>query len=135
MIYPQTVSYALEALCHLARLSPNTNVKVREIAAELDIPEHFLGKVLTQLVRKKLIVSSKGPTGGVALARDPAKCTVQDVFAALDAQDLLEERCVLGMRECSDDNACPFHKEWGRFKRGVQSVAQKTTLAQLSKKM
>ncbi len=133
MIYPQTVTYALEALCHLARLTPDTYVKVKDISSELGIPPHFLGKILTQLVRKKLILSSKGPTGGVALARTPGSVTIYDILKALDAQELLEEKCILGMEECSDSDACPFHKEWGRFKSGVTSVARKTTLKQLAK--
>ncbi|MCP4567446.1 MAG: Rrf2 family transcriptional regulator [FCB group bacterium] len=134
MIYPQTVIYALEALCHLARLSPKAYHKVKDISSELDIPPHFLGKILTQLVRKKLIVSSKGPTGGVALAKAPGRITIQDVLKALDAQDILDDKCILGLEECSDHASCPFHKEWARFKKGIASVAGKTTLKQLAEK-
>ena len=132
MIYPQSVIYALEALCYLARLSPNTVVKVKDISTQTDIPQHFLGKILTQLVRKKLITSSKGPTGGVALARNPRSVTIYDIITALDAQDVLEDKCILGLEECSDHNSCPFHKEWGRFKKGISDISRKTTLKQLA---
>lgn len=132
MVFPQSVTYALEALCHLARSETGTYLKAREISSALDIPEHFLGKVLTQLVRRGLLVSQKGPTGGVALARSPKKITIQDVLDALDAGEALEERCVLGMDDCSDREACPFHDQWGKFKKGVTAAAKKTTLARLA---
>ncbi len=132
MVYPQSVTYALEALCHLARTTPGAYVKAREISSALGIPEHFLGKVLTQLVRRGLLVSHKGPTGGVALAKSPKKITIQNIFEALDAGEALEDRCVLGMNCCSDHDACPFHNQWGRFKQGVAATAKKTTLARLA---
>ncbi len=85
MVYPQSVTYALKALCHLTRTAPRTYVKSREISLNMEIPEHFLGKVLTKLVHHGLLVSQKGPTGGVALARSPKNITIQDVLEALDA--------------------------------------------------
>jgi Rrf2 family protein len=133
MIYSQTISYAIEALGHLASYSPRTFVKVKDIAEELDIPEHFLGKVLSQLVRKKLLVSSKGPTGGISLNKAPDKITLFNIMKALDALDVLEDNCVLGLRQCSDKNCCPFHEESSRFKKGLIMVAKKTTLANLAK--
>ena len=132
MIYPQTVTYALDALCHLARCTPGAYVKVREISADLGIPQHFLGKVMSQLVRKKLLVSSKGPTGGVALKKDPGEVTVADVLSALGASEYLEDKCVLGLGDCSDQNACPFHTDWGEFKSRIGIVARETTLAALA---
>jgi Rrf2 family protein len=132
MVYPQSVTYALEALCHLARTDSGTYLKAREISEEKDIPEHFLGKVLTQLVRRGLLVSQKGPTGGVSLARSAGKITIQDVLDALDANETLDDRCVLGMSTCSDRESCPFHDQWGTFKKGVTAAAKKTTLARLA---
>ena len=132
MIYPQSVTYALEALCRLARTAPGTYLKAREISSELSIPEHFLGKVLTQLVRRGLLVSQKGPTGGVALSKPALEITVQDVLQALDVGEALEDRCVLGMNNCFDRTACPFHDRWAEFKAGVVDTARNTTLARLS---
>ena len=64
MIYPQATSYAIEALAFIAGLEGGTSVKTRQLSEALDIPGQYLGKVMTQLVKKKYISSSKGPTGG-----------------------------------------------------------------------
>ncbi|MCP4704448.1 MAG: Rrf2 family transcriptional regulator [candidate division Zixibacteria bacterium] len=134
MIYPQTVSYAIEALGYMASLELGTFHKVKEIAAELNIPEHFLGKILSQLVRKKLLISSKGPTGGISLGKAPNKISLFNIIAALDALDALEDKCILGLRQCSDKKCCPFHDESKRFKNRIITVAKQTTLAKLAKK-
>ncbi len=134
MIYPQSVSYAIESLSFLAGLKPNTFVKVRSIANELSIPEHYLGKIFTLLVRKKITVSAKGPTGGIALAHDPAKLTLYTILEALDALEQIEENCVLGLSSCSCNESCPFHNEWGKFKEKLSSISRKTTLASLARR-
>ena len=134
MIFPQAVTYALDALSYLVKNSGGSYVKIKQIAEETGIPQHFLGKVMTQLVRKKLIVSSKGPTGGVALIKNPTQITIFDVLQALDAQNLLEDNCILGLWDCSDCDSCPFHDKWGRFKKDVLAVARTTTLAHLARK-
>jgi len=134
MIYPQTVSYAIEALSYLARFSPGTYYKVKDIAMELEIPEHFLGKILSQLVKKKLLISSKGPTGGISLGKTPGEITLYDIIEALDALEVLEDKCILGLRNCSDAGCCPFHDESKKYKKGILVIAKKTTLAMLTKK-
>jgi Rrf2 family protein len=133
MVFPQSVTYALDALCYLVRSEPDTYVKVKVIAEDLNIPEHFLGKVLTQLVRKHIVSSSRGPTGGLTLSENPKRLTVYDVIVALDAQEQLEGRCLLGLEQCSGRDGCPFHAEWSRFNAKIVSVAKKTTLARLAK--
>ncbi|MCP4580500.1 MAG: Rrf2 family transcriptional regulator [candidate division Zixibacteria bacterium] len=133
MLYPRSVTYAIDSLSFLAGYEPNTFIKVKTIASELGIPEHYLGKIFTSLVRKKITISAKGPTGGVALAQDPAKLTLYAILEALDALEQIEENCVLGLNSCSGDESCPFHNEWGQFRDKLSSIARKTTLASLVK--
>ena len=52
MIYYRHTIYSLQALGYLAVLPTNKFVNVKELAHELKIPRHFLGKVLTDLVKK-----------------------------------------------------------------------------------
>lgn len=132
MIYPQTVTYALNALCHLSRNEKGPYVKVRELAMALNIPRHFLGKVLTQLVRKQLLVSSKGPTGGIALARSPDAITIADVLIALDALPSVDNYCILGFAHCEQPHSCPFHDDWSDFQNRIMTSARETTLSALA---
>lgn len=133
MIYPQATSYAIEALAFIAGLEPGTPVKTRQLSEVLDIPEQYLGKVMTQLVKKKYISSSKGPTGGFELTVDPERVTLYRVIASLDSLTPLEEDCVMGFGKCSSDTPCAFHDRWTKFKDQAIAEAQKLTLTDLSK--
>ena len=132
MLYPQATAYAIEALALLSGLKPGTAVKTRQMAQLLEIPEQYLGKVLTQLVKKKYIKSTKGPTGGFMLEVDPNKVTLYRVMAAMDSLTSLEEDCVMGLRQCSEETHCAFHDRWVKFKEQAVAEAQKMTLTELS---
>ena len=133
MLYPQSTAYAIEALGLLAALPPGKSIKVRELAQQLDIPEQYLAKVLSQLVRKKFVNSTKGPTGGFSLAVEPANVTLYRIMAALDSLSKLEDECCMGLRVCSPVTPCAFHDHWLKFKEQVIAKAQQLTLADLSR--
>ncbi len=133
MIYSQSIIYALQALGYMASLPPTSSVKVKELASALDIPEHFLGKVLSHLVKRKFISSTKGPTGGFSLEVDPSRVTLYRIMAALDALTTLEDKCVMGLKECSATTPCAFHDNWTRFKDDTVEKAQRLTLEDLSR--
>lgn len=133
MIYSQSIVYALEALGYLAAFEPNRSMKVKEMAKSLDIPEHYLGKVLTELVRKKFVTSTKGPTGGFQISPSTRKMTIYRILASLDGLTALEDNCVMGLKKCSDDTPCVLHESWSAFKRDAIVKIQNLTLQGLSK--
>jgi Rrf2 family protein len=57
--------YAIQAVMFLAAQPRHQPVFQREISQSLDIPIHFLGKVLQILVKHDLIISHKGINGGL----------------------------------------------------------------------
>ena len=133
MIYPQSTSYAIEALAFISGLDSATPVKTRQLSKILNIPEQYLGKVMTQLAKKKYISSTKGPTGGFVLAVDPDRITLYRIMVSLDSVTPLEENCVMGLSKCSNDTPCAFHERWSKFKEQVISESQKLSLKDLSR--
>lgn len=132
MIYPQATAYAIEALAFMSGLDESKAVKARQLSKILNIPQQYLGKVMTQLVKKKYIKSTKGPTGGFVLAVDPTKVTLYRIMAALDSLTPLEENCVMGLRQCSAETPCAFHEKWVKFKEQAIAEAQNLTLDNLA---
>ena len=132
MIYSQSTVYAVEALGYIASLPQGEAVKAKDIDALVNIPEHFLGKVLSQLVKKKFISSTKGPTGGFTLLVNPNSITLYRILASLDALSNLEDECVMGLKECSNVHPCAFHENWIKFREEAIIRAQKLTLTELS---
>lgn len=132
MIYPQSTVYALESLRYLAGLPRGTLVKTKDIASRLDIPGHFLAKILTDLVRKKYVSSTKGPGGGVKLSVDPKKVTLFKILEVLDGLMNLKDECVMGLKDCSGRESCIFHEPWGGFKKEILARSKQITLADIA---
>ena len=67
-MFSKTCEYALRAMIFIAQKSKaGYKAGIKEIVKEIDAPEHFVAKILQDLVRKGFVQSLKGPTGGFYL--------------------------------------------------------------------
>lgn len=79
-----------------------------EIAEKLDIPLPFTVKILQELARERIILSSKGPKGGFYLNDDCKAKSIHDIVVVIDGEDIFTT-CGIGLKQCSDEHPCPFH--------------------------
>lgn len=106
----QSVGYAATALGYI-EMAGGKPVLVREIAERAGIPQPYLAKIINMLARRRLVVTQRGIGGGVTLARPAHQITLYEVCDALD-DPIVQERCMMGTAECSDERACPCHHFW-----------------------
>jgi len=69
----QTAEYALRAMAWIATNGDGQIVRAHDLSDAVDVPAHYLAKILRRLVVAELLVSHKGPGGGFGLARPPAE--------------------------------------------------------------
>jgi len=105
---------------------------VKQIAAEEEIPSHFLAKILQQLARKGLLRSSKGPTGGFSLRVPADEIRLVDIVEALDGLGEYQ-KCASGLAECSDDMPCALHDSWKALRSRIMDYLGRNTIADLAK--
>jgi Rrf2 family protein len=131
----RSAAYAIRAMTFLAAQPPGKLAGAEEIAASERIPKPFLWKILRTLAQRRLIRSFKGLHGGYELARPPSQVTLQDIVGAADNTDggRLLEGCVLGLPQCSGQNACPLHAKWQEIRAQIAAMLQQVTLADLAK--
>ncbi len=77
--------YAIAALQELGSVEGNRVLKIKEIAANANIPQNFLEQILLELKKQGLLVSIKGAYGGYKLARSLKEITLKDVAVVLEA--------------------------------------------------
>lgn len=130
MIFSRASEYAIQAMLYLAKAAPGSFLQTREVAEKNDIPYYFLAKIVQDLARANLLSSSKGPNGGISLARPPAEIAIIDIIAAVDSTQYLS-RCVIGFPECKPETPCPLHYEWQRIKENIFRVIEDKTLQDL----
>lgn len=125
-----TSEYALRAVIYLGERQGEGTIRVDEIAEALDVPRNYLSKILHALVKQDVLRSTRGPHGGFQLARPAAEISLFDVVSPFD--DIEARRvCLLGRRECSDENPCAIHSHWRGVATRVAAFFRDTTLAQV----
>lgn len=112
----------------------DTNISLNRIAEEQDIPKHFLSKILQLLVKHKLLVSMKGPTGGFSLNRSPDDITLIEVIEAIDGLDMFNQ-CGIGFKRCDDNHPCPIHHEYKKVRARIQDLFEHKTLKELTEEV
>ena len=75
--------YALQALTVLAQHESEV-MKIKDVAAEDELPEKFLEAILLDLKRARIVVSLRGANGGYQLKRPPGKITLGEVIRRID---------------------------------------------------
>ena len=79
-------AYRLEALLELAASSP-ASLTAREIARRRRIPATFLARLLGELAHDGLVVTVRGPRGGVRLGAPPGEIRLADVLRSEACQE------------------------------------------------
>jgi Rrf2 family protein len=123
-----TAEYALRAVVHIAHRRSDAPVRADELARAVDVPRNYLGKILHQLVRARILRSTRGKHGGFRLARAPADLTLLEVASLFDHIEG-RRRCLLGRPECSDLDPCLAHGRWRETSEQVCRFFRETTLA------
>ena len=77
------IIYAIEAVVDIALNSGNGPVQNEEIAKRQGIPKRYLEQTLQILVKKKILVGSRGPKGGYSLAKERRKVMIADIIKSV----------------------------------------------------
>lgn len=85
MKFSAKTEYAAIAMLELAAAyASGEPVRIRQIAAEHQIPARFLVQILLQLKGAGLVASTRGAAGGYQLARPPEEITLAEVLAVIE---------------------------------------------------
>ena len=128
-----TCKYAVRALIYLGKYSKEgSKIGIKKISSDLLIPTPFLGKILQNLVRQKILVSTKGPNGGFGLGRKIEDISLYDIVRIVDGDDFFNN-CLIGMQPCSthenNEKPCPVHGRFGPIRAQLLLFYQETSIA------
>lgn len=123
--------YGIRASIYIASEHENGYIPISNVAKELNLSAHFLTKILQQLTSENLLLSHKGPKGGVKFARDTKDIKLLEIIAAIDGMDLFEE-CALGLEGCGVYKPCPLHDSWTIHRNKLKALFETESLFDLS---
>ena len=128
-VLTQTAEYALRTVLHLAARHDEGLARVSILAAELDIPQNYLSKTLSQLARAGVLSSTRGKRGGFRLARPAARIRLDQVVEPFE--EMGRRHCLLGRSVCSDRTACLAHGAWKGVAEHLATFFRNTTVADI----
>lgn len=132
MLFSRTSQYAIQALIYLAAQPMGRPVLNREIARNLGVPPAYLAKILQGLCRQQLLDSTRGRYGGFCLRAGARRTNLLDIVLLTEGQRV-DRECLLGLKTCGDETACPMHGQWKPIKRKILSYLGRVTLMSLAK--
>lgn len=127
-----TCKYAVRALIYLGKnASEKEKIGIKKIAGDLDIPTPFLGKILQNLVRQKVLISTKGPNGGFALGRKPDTISLYDIVTIVDGEDYFLN-CLISLEPCKkhhdEGRPCAVHGRFSAIREQLIEFYKETTI-------
>ena len=122
----KTSKYAFRILVHMAK-DEKALYSAHQLHKDIDVPERYLRRLLTDLSKNGFIKSTQGRQGGFTFARDISTITLLQIVKAVDGLESLNE-CILGYEKCQFNNSCPMHDVWEETKLKVINTLSKTSL-------
>lgn len=123
----------MRAVLYIARQSlDGKKVGITEVSDALEIPKHYLAKILQQLTGRDVIQSIKGPGGGFFVTEQARKQPLIKVIDVLDGETVFD-KCALGLSECSDAHPCAIHRYIVPFRDAFHSSVRNITIDDLQR--
>ncbi len=103
--------YAARVVLHLACLAPGARVPLADIAKHRMLPLDFVRRIVGDLVKAGILMTSRGSGGGVSLARAASDISLGEVVQATEGSMALNH-CVSDRRVCPLAAGCPVQSVW-----------------------
>ena len=125
--------YATRALLDLALHHDEEPVLLRDIARRQQIPLRYLEHLVTPLIAGGVIWSTRGPKGGISLARPPQEIRLDKIIQLLEGS-LAPVECVDNPGICTRSELCVTRDIWSQMKKVMDGVLKSTTLQDLAER-
>ena len=125
--------YGTRALLDLALHQENGAVPLKDIALRQNISLHYLEHLVTPLIGAGIVRSTRGPRGGMQLAKPPQEIKLSEVIPLLEGS-IAPVECVNNPESCPRSDLCVTRDVWSEMKKAIEGVLESTTLQDLVKR-
>lgn len=107
---------------------------IKEISKEIDSPESFIAKILQDLSRKGLVLSTKGPNGGFFLDEKLLQGSLASIVKSVDGEKIFSG-CGLGLKQCSEAKPCPIHYQFKIIREEMRDMLERAKLSSFTEEL
>ncbi len=117
-MFSKACEYGIKSMIYIqSNHDDSRKICLNEIAEAINSPMAFTAKILQQLKRSGLLVSTIGAKGGFQI-KNNKPITIKEIVLAIDGDGFFS-KCVLGLKVCSSANPCPAHEAYKLIKENM----------------
>lgn len=125
--------YAIVVLTNMASFPPVAPHTARDLADRTRIPQPTVSKILKDLSRGGILISTRGVQGGYSLARTAEHISLIDIIDAVDGPVAITECSSDKPANCEHAGACPVEANWVRINQVVRGALSTLSLADMAR--
>jgi FeS assembly SUF system regulator len=124
--------YAVVLMTAAARRPAEARLSATELSAETGVPLPTAQKLMGQLAGCGLLLSSRGVSGGFALARPAAEISLADIVEAVEGPIEMTSCVDAERHQCALESACQVRPHMGVVNVAVRGALQGVSLSTLA---
>ena len=121
--------YAVTAMLDLAIHYDKGSIALADVSERQGISLAYLEQLFSQLRKRGLVTSTRGPGGGYSLSYPPAQISIAKIIDAIDEN--IDTTLCSGHKNCIDDDACLTHFLWEELSTNIRAFLSAKTLGDL----
>jgi len=122
--------YGTRVLLDLALQGGEEPVPLKDVARRQQISLLYLEHLIAPLIAAGMMRSTRGPRGGVCLARSPQEIRLSEVIGLLEGS-IAPVDCVNDPKACPRSELCVTRDIWTELKKAMDGVLESITLQDL----
>ena len=121
--------YAVMALADMASFNRQNPVSLRDISLRQNISLVYLEQIFSKLKKNNLVQSSRGPSGGYFLTKQPEEIKLSSIINAVDEKVKTVGCKKESKKGCTGKSVkCITHNLWDDLEKHINSFFEKNTL-------
>jgi len=131
-MFSKSCEYGIRALTVVGKAQlKGQKIGIKDICKLANTPESFTAKILQNLVKRKILSSQKGPSGGFYFDRKLEEISLEEIVVAIDGEKIFQ-KCGMGFSICNAKNPCPMHNHYKTLRAQLKKMCHNNNLLNLS---
>tara|TARA_B110000438_G_scaffold292432_1_gene330755 strand:- start:1839 stop:2276 length:438 start_codon:yes stop_codon:yes gene_type:complete len=124
--------YAVMAMADLAKINKDLPTSLSEISLRQGISISFLEQIFFKLKKNNLVQSSRGPTGGYSLTKNPKEIKLSSIIKAVDEKVKTVGCKKESKKGCNGKSVkCITHNLWDDLENHINDFFERNTLGDI----
>ena len=122
--------YATRAPLDLALHQDEAPIMLKDISRRQQISQRYLEHLITPLITAGIILSTRGPKGGITLAKPAEEIRLDEVIQLLEGA-IAPVECVSNPDVCIRSRSCATREVWDELRQTMTGFLRSVTIKDL----